>query len=704
LTIPLSTARADSSNLIANPSVETADNTVRPQGWSSNSWGDNTASFTYEDGGHTGNKSLYVTVSDYTSGDAKWMADTVPATPGQSYTYSDYYKSDVSTELDAAFTDAAGTMSFLYLDTLPASSTAWQQTSHSFTVPMGVASVSVYHIVVSSGWLQTDDFSLTQNSVVVPPANTNLIANPSFETADGSLPADWQTGAWGTNDPAFSYTSDGHTGSKSVTVTMNSYTDGDAKWYANPVSITSGETYTYSDYYKSGVATRVVAAFTGTDGVDSYMELPGAPASTGWAQYQTALTAPTSAVKVTIYHLLDKVGTLMIDDVSLALPTEAPSSPIANPSFETADGNTPADWQKDQWGTNTASFTYESGDAHTGTKSAKVTVTNYESGDAKWYFTPLTTLTPGSQYAFSAWYKTNTQPHAVVMYTDASDTEQYFNMPNPLPNGSTTDWQHYNSTFDVPDGATSVTIFMLISSNGWLQTDDYAITPYTPVGFNEPIISLTFDDGWSSIYTNGLPLLKKYGFTSTQYIISGKLNTANYMTTAMVQAFQNHGDEIGSHTITHPDLAQLTPAQLSQELGGSQTALQQLFGADAAQDFASPYGSYNPAVLAGIQGLYRSHRSTDAGYNSKDNFNPYDIRVQNVDTDTTPTQVAAWVAKAKSDNTWLVLVFHQVSNSSDPDDYAVSPANLDTELANIQASGVPVKTVTQALDEITSQL
>jgi hypothetical protein len=108
--------------------------------------------------------------------------------------------------------------------------------------------------------------------------------------------------------------------------------------------------------------------------------------------------------------------------------------------------------------------------------------------------------------------------------------------------------------------------------------------------------------------------------------------------------------------------------------------------------------------LSAVHQYYQSHRSTDVGYNSKDTFNPYDILVQDIEPNTIPSEVAAWVAKAKADNTWLVLVFHQVSNTTDPSNYAVSPANLNTELSNIAQSGVSVETISQALVSINSQL
>ena len=737
---------AASTNLIANPSVETATNN-QPSNWSTNSWGTNSATFSYATTGHTGSHAVSVSMTNYSSGDAKWQPDQVPVVAGQNYTYSDYSISNVTTDLDAAYMDATGKTSFVYLQSVPASPT-WQQVTTNITVPAGIVSVSIYHIIYANGTLQTDDFSLTaQNSTVptppvtpptptptpvptptptppptpvTPTAPTNLITNGSFETANGSDPAGWQRGGWGTNTATLTYTTgDAHTGTRSATVAATSMTTGDVKWYASPVAVTAGTTYTYQDYYKSTTATPVVVDMTTASGVDSYVPLATAPSATAWTLYSASFTVPTAIASVTMYHLLNTVGSLTIDDTSLinGTPTVTPPTPtpvptptpgsnfIPNASFETANGTVPAGWSKDKWGTNTTAFSYVSNDAHSGTKSAKVTMSNYTTGDAKWGFTPITTLIPGSQYNFSVWYKTNTRINAVADYVDTHGVDQYLNLPNPLAGASAAaTWQQYSGKLYVPTNAVSMTVFMTIASNGWVQTDDYSLTPYTPVGFSASLISLTFDDGWSSIYSQGLPVLKKYGLSSTQYIISGKINTTDYMTTAMVQAFKDSGSEIGAHTISHPDLTQLTTAQLATELGGSQTALRQLFGTDVAQDFATPYGLYNSATLTAIKQYYKSHRSTDVGFNSKDNFNPYDILVQNIETDTTPAQVAAWVAQAKANHTWLVLVYHAVSDSTSLDDYSVTQAHLDTELSNIKNSGIAVDTMSQALATLNSQL
>lgn len=703
-------AYAATDNLIANPSVETVSGSA-PTNWSTNKWGTNSAAFSHTTTGYSG-RGLRVNVSGYANGDAKWMPDQVAVTPGTEYTYSDFSRSNVATELDAAYIKSDGSMSFAYLKTISAS-TDWRQTSVSFTPPADVVSVSIYHILPGNGWLETDVFSL-EAPVVTPPTPPttepqNLIANASFEESTGSNPTAWNRGGWGSNTATLEHLSGaGHTGTRSVRVAMSSYSSGDAKWYATPVAVEPQKSYTYNDYYKADVATRVIAVVT-SGGVDSYIELPTAPAQSDWSKYTSTVTTPVGADKITFYHLLDRVGALTLDDIQLtATTTDTPPTSgqnyIANPSLETAQNTIPAGWQKDSWGTNTAQFDYINGDAHSGQRSAKVTISGYASGDAKWYPTPLTNLTPGNQYRFSVWYKTNAQPYAVATYTDQAGNDNYFSLPYVSRGADAASvWQQYSDVFTVPANATSFSIYFLIAGNGWLQTDDYSIADSAPTGFDTPMVSLTFDDGWSSIYSNGLPLLDKYDLVSTQYITTGFLNQPGYMTDAMVREFLAGGHEIGSHTVTHPDLSTLDAATLNIELTDSQMRLRQMLGAGVASSIASPFGSYNNSTLSAIKQSYQSHRSTTAGFNTRDNFDPYKIRVQNIETTTTSGEVAAWVDEAKANNAWLVLVYHEVTNSTDADDYAVTLAKLDAELAYIKASGIQTLTVSQALAAISTQ-
>ncbi|RZM25192.1 MAG: hypothetical protein EOO88_20180, partial [Pedobacter sp.] len=150
-------------------------------------------------------------------------------------------------------------------------------------------------------------------------ANPNLIANSSLEQPSGTpaSPVGWLDSSYGNNNRSLSYENSGRTGDKSIKVTISSYTDGDAKWAFTPVNVTAGTNYTYSDYYKSDVTTKFVAKYTNQDNSESYVYLGDKAPSTAWAQASFDFTAPTSAKNVTIFHVIDSVGTLQIDDADL---------------------------------------------------------------------------------------------------------------------------------------------------------------------------------------------------------------------------------------------------------------------------------------------------------------------------------------------------------------------------------------------------
>jgi peptidoglycan/xylan/chitin deacetylase (PgdA/CDA1 family) len=812
--LPMVAVSADSPNLIANPSVEVASGNG-PANWTPDSWGTNTTTMTYQNSGHTGTKSLSISTTAYTNGDAKWIPDAAPVTPNQSYTYNEFYESNVATELDAQYTDASGAVSYVYLENVPAS-TSWAPASVAFTTPATATKVSVLHILAGAGTLQTDDFSLATTTVVTPPANTNgnLILNPSFETANGNTPVDWQTGGWGTNTTSFSYaTNDGHTGTASAKVQTTSYTNGDAKWYFNPVAVKPSTQYTFSDFYKSTIATSLVAEYVDASGNLTYQTLSAPAAASAWQQASVTFTTPATATSMTMFHLIAGVGTLQIDDASLMLPTVVtppvnPTGPtvtvtaptaassvsgtvtvsatataispakitnvqfeldgaklgtadttapyqatwntttatngshnltaivttsdkktatapavavtvnnspfvgsnlIPNPSMETADpANTkaPLDWFSSSWGTNTSKFTYLT-TGHTGTHSLKTQITAYTNGAAYWDFNDQP-IVGGQMYDFSDYYESTIPSEIDASITMSDGSVQYLYLGDAFASPSS--WTKFDTQFTAPVGAVSVSMEHNIFAVGTLTTDDFSLTPFTYQSFNRAIVSITDDDGYASFYNNGLPILQKYGLKSTDYIISsyvgtvnGTGNAAGYMNSTQVKALYAAGEEIGSHSVTHPDLTTLNATQQDNELKNSQTFLQTLLGVPVT-DYAAPYGAVNQQVVTDAQKYYQSYRGVGAGYNSKNNFNAFNLYVQNMDDTTTLAQVQGWIAEAQATNTWLVLVYHEVNPDSSAGLYNTYPADFDAQMSAIKNSGIAVETVSQALKETEAQL
>lgn len=361
------------------------------------------------------------------------------------------------------------------------------------------------------------------------------------------------------------------------------------------------------------------------------------------------------------------------------------------------DGTLPEQWVHSGWGTNTPIYQYST-DGRDGSRSVKITMTNYVSGDAEWDYTPQA-LNRGQDYRFTVWYKTDTLPRVVAHYIKDDGSEDFFGLPDPEP--TNTDWQQYSDVFTVPADVKAVSVYMFLSSNGTLQTDDYHITPYKYVGFNRGLLTFTFDDGFEQNITTALPVLNQYGFKTTQCVSTQYVEGVPAQITNM-QTFTSGGHEICSHSVTHPFLTQTSTAQVDYELSHAQSFLQSITG-QSITDFSSPFGDYNVAVNTEIQKYYKSHRTTDEGFNSKDNLNPYRLRVQNMQNSTTLAQFQSWVNKAKTDQTWLILLYHVVGSQT-PEQFDTNQADFNAQMQWLASSGLAVKRWDQALAEVLGEV
>ena len=124
----------------------------------------------------------------------------------------------------------------------------------------------------------------------------------------------------------------------------------------------------------------------------------------------------------------------------------------------------------------------------------------------------------------------------------------------------------------------------------------------------EPLVALTFDDGFRNAYEYGLPVLQRYGFTATVFLVTDYCAATNswpsqppsverrpLLRWAEVREMSTAGVAFGSHTRTHPDLRMLARQQVKEELVGSQRAIEDATGR-AVEAFAYPYGAYNHTV------------------------------------------------------------------------------------------------------------
>lgn len=115
------------------------------------------------------------------------------------------------------------------------------------------------------------------------------------------------------------------------------------------------------------------------------------------------------------------------------------------------------------------------------------------------------------------------------------------------------------------------------------------------------LVVLTFDDGYLDNVTDALPILREYGFTATCFVVAGHIADHNawdadqlnvrkpLMSGDDIALWRAEGNEIGSHTLTHPRLTVIDDEVLARELAGSKALLERLTGAPV-RHLCYPYG------------------------------------------------------------------------------------------------------------------
>jgi peptidoglycan/xylan/chitin deacetylase (PgdA/CDA1 family) len=98
---------------------------------------------------------------------------------------------------------------------------------------------------------------------------------------------------------------------------MSAWTDGDAKWFFDDVAVGAGKQYVFTNHYKSTTDTWLTARYTSTTGVITYVDISSLPSSGGvWTQISKIVAPPIGTASITIFHLINKVGTLTTDAFS----------------------------------------------------------------------------------------------------------------------------------------------------------------------------------------------------------------------------------------------------------------------------------------------------------------------------------------------------------------------------------------------------
>jgi len=159
----------------------------------------------------------------------------------------------------------------------------------------------------------------------------------------------------------------------------------------------------------------------------------------------------------------------------------------------------------------------------------------------------------------------------------------------------------------------------------------------------EKSVVLTFDDGYEDNFTKAFPLLKKYDFKATIYIVlnrfnknwatdkdldksSNELNSENMLSDEQIRIMIDSGlIEIASHTLDHVNLPKLKKENKVKQIIESKKQIEKIFNIKC-NSFAYPFGFFDKDSIdiVEVAGYFNATTTVNGVFN-KDKYSNFEI-------------------------------------------------------------------------------
>ncbi len=217
---------------------------------------------------------------------------------------------------------------------------------------------------------------------------------------------------------------------------------------------------------------------------------------------------------------------------------------------------------------------------------------------------------------------------------------------------------------------------------------------------DRPVITFTFDDGFETDYAVARPVLDRYHFSATAYVIPSMVGGPDRLNLTQLRDLQDLNRwDIASHSFSHGNLTSIPPSEIENELLLSQQFLVNNGFRDAAAHFAYPYGEFdNDDLKSQVQKYYKTARTAEGEFETLPPSDPYRLRAMVVTNSTTPSDVSEQVQSAIANGDWLILVFHRIVESDADEEFKYLASDFAAIVDDVASRGVDVMTISQVYD------
>jgi peptidoglycan/xylan/chitin deacetylase (PgdA/CDA1 family) len=216
---------------------------------------------------------------------------------------------------------------------------------------------------------------------------------------------------------------------------------------------------------------------------------------------------------------------------------------------------------------------------------------------------------------------------------------------------------------------------------------------------HRPVVSITFDDFPKNAWTQGGPVLARYGVRGTYYTAGGfcgrTMDDTVFYDAKDLTALTAAGHEIGCHGFGHQPAPALTTEDLVADVARNREFLAPFLKGKAPVSYAFPLGRVSPRTKRFYASRFASLRGTHCGVNVG--------RVDLAQLNVISLEACSWdqeaieaaIQRVLQSNGWLILYTHDVSET--PSRHGSTPGMLDWALERVAAARIAMLPVREAL-------
>lgn len=203
-------------------------------------------------------------------------------------------------------------------------------------------------------------------------------------------------------------------------------------------------------------------------------------------------------------------------------------------------------------------------------------------------------------------------------------------------------------------------------------------------------ITLVFDDGYTSVKHNVVPLLNEHRVHAVFAVPLAPNQAAGAPPADTWQswlALKGDGHEIAAHSISHTDLTQLSADQLERELAEPARVL-------GATTLIYPGGAHNEAVRRTARRYYRAARGVQRGFENIPPSQPLGLRTFNFTRKNfsvpRANALALWACLT---NSWVIETYHLIDDTATTYSHTVLQHDFQRHFSFLLKLPIAIRTI-----------